>query len=120
MVELVEYMLVFGLTVTISVLGFVILGGALPVLSQTQTKAQLEEIQGAADLAAIRGNATLIMPLSNVSLDCSQGDLTLSSGGSSYSAPYSYPCSFSLGGVSCLCTLVFTRSQGVVQLMVKS
>ncbi len=118
MVELVEYMLVLGLTVTLSALGFVILGGALPVLNQSQAKAQLEEIEGAAGLAALKGNTTLVLPLSDASLECSQGLLSISSGGSSYSSPVDYPCSFSYEGVSCLCSLIFSESQGEVQLRV--
>ena len=118
--ELIEYALVVGLTISLSALGFAILGGSLPVLGQSQARAQMEEVDGAAGLAALKGNATLVLPLSQASLECSQGVLTLESGSSDLTTPVEYPCSFSYTGVSCLCTLVFTESEGVVQLRLKS
>ncbi|MGD0637585.1 MAG: hypothetical protein ABSA72_06060 [Nitrososphaerales archaeon] len=118
MVELIEYVLVFGLTVSLSAFSVLIFHGSIPPLDQNQAKAQMDEIAGAAGLAALNGNATLVMPLSNVSLSCSQGVLSITAGGSSLSSPVGYPCNFRLDGVSCLCTLVFTRSQDGLMLRV--
>ncbi len=118
MVELIEYVLVFGLTVSLSAFSILILNGSIPSLDQNQSKAQMDEVAGAAGLAALDGNATIVLPLSDASLSCSQGVLSLSSGSSNLSSSVGYPCSFHLDGVSCLCTLFFTRSQDGLQLKV--
>lgn len=120
MVELIEYLLVFGVTVSLSAFSLLIIGGSLPIVNQSQARAQLEEITGAAGLAALKGNATLVLPLSNASASCSQGTMSLSSGGSTYSSPVGYGCSFQFKGVSCLCTMVFSRSPAGVVLRVVS
>ena len=118
MVELIEYVLVFGLTVSLSAFSILILDGSIPSLDQNQARAQMDEIAGAAGLAALNGNATVVLPLSGATVACSQGVLSLSGGGSSLSSPVGYPCNFRLEGVSCLCTLVFTRSQDGLMLRV--
>jgi hypothetical protein len=118
MVELIEYFLVFGLTVSLSAFSVLVFDGAIPVLDQNQAKAQMDEIAGAANLAALKGNASVVLPLSDASLACSQGVIHFSSGTASYSSQTGYPCDFQLTGVSCLCTLVFTQSQDGVELKV--
>jgi hypothetical protein len=118
MVELIEYVLVFGLTVSVSAFSVLILSGSIPSLDQNQAKAQMDEVAGAAGLAALNGNATIILPLSDATIACSQGVLSLTAGGSSFSSSVGYPCNFRLDGVSCLCTLLFTRSQDGLQLRV--
>ncbi len=120
MVELIEYVLVFAVTVSLSAFSILILGGSLPIMDQTQAKAQMDEIAGAASLAALNGNATVILPLSGASISCSQGILRFSSGGSNLSTAVGYPCSFNLDGVSCLCTLAFSRGPDGLELKVES
>ena len=121
MVEVIEYLLVFGITVSLSAFSILILGGSLPTLDQSQAKAQMEEITGAAELAALKGNTTLILPLSDASIACSEGVMTFSSGGQSFSSPIGSPCSFQFRSVSCLCKLVFfTQYQDDVELRVDS
>ena len=120
MVELVEYILVFGVTVSLSVFSVVILTGSSPLIGQSQTKAELDEIAGAASLAALRGNTTLVIPLAGTSVECSQGIVSISSGSSSFSSPIGYPCDFRLDGMNCLCTLSFTRSGNGVDVKVVS
>jgi hypothetical protein len=110
MVEIIEYALVFAVTVSLSVFSVLILGGAAPVLDHSQSTAEADEISGAASLAALRGNATIVVPLSDASLACSQGVLAVSSGGSSYTTALGYPCNFRFSGVTCLCTLNFVQS----------
>ncbi|MDA4114325.1 MAG: hypothetical protein OK474_09785 [Thaumarchaeota archaeon] len=119
MVEVIEYLLVFGITVSLSAFSVLILGGSLPILGQSQAKAQMDEITAAADLAALKGNTTLILPLSDASLSCSQGVMTFSSGGQSLSSSIASPCSFQFKSVTCLCKLVFfAQDQGEVGLRV--
>jgi len=120
MVEVIEYLLVFGITVSLSAFSILIVGGSLPILDQSQAKAQMDQIAGAADLAALKGNATVILPLSDASIACSRGVMTFSSSGQSLSSPVGSPCGFRLTSVSCLCKLVFTQDRGELELMVES
>ena len=120
MVELIEYILVFGLTVSLSAFSFLILGGSMPVLDQSQAKAQMDEITNAARLAALQGNSTLVLALSDASASCQQGVVSYTGGGSTLSTAVGFPCSFQFQGVSGLCTLDFSRSEGVVNLRVAS
>lgn len=120
LVELIEYVLVFAVTVSLSAFSILILGGSLPIMNQTQAKAQMDEVAGAASLAALDGNSTVILPLSGASISCSQGVLRFSSGGSNLSASVGYPCSFKLDGISCLCTLAFSRAPDGLELKVES
>jgi hypothetical protein len=110
MVETIEYILVFAVTVSLSAFSILILGGSAPILGKSQAMAEVEEISGAASLAALRGNATVVLTLSDASLACSQGVLAVSSGGSSYSSSIGDPCSFQFSGVTCLCSLSFTQT----------
>jgi hypothetical protein len=120
MVEVIEYLLVLGITVSLSAFSILILSGSLPILNKSQAKADMDEITGAASLAALKGNTTLILPLSNASISCSQSMVTFSSGGSTYSSSISFPCNFQIDGVSCLCKLLFVRSNDGVELRVIS
>ena len=118
MVEILEYVLVFAVTASISGFSVVILSGSLPILGQSQVHAQLDEISGAAGLAELKGNSSVVLPLSNASISCSGGVVSLSSGGSDYSTNVGYPCHFGFTGLTCLCTLTFTRGEGELQLKV--
>jgi|HubBroStandDraft_2_1064218.scaffolds.fasta_scaffold577496_2 hypothetical protein len=119
MVEVIEYLIVFGITVSLSAFSILILGGSLPILDQSQAKAQMDEITGAADLAALKGNTTLILTLSDASLSCSQGVMTFSTGGENLSSSIPSQCNFQFESVTCLCKLVFfTHHQGEVGLRV--
>ncbi len=120
MVEIIEYTLVFAVTLSLSAFSILILGGSVPILSQSQAMAELQEISGAASLAAMRGNATVVLPLSDASLACSQGVFDISSGGSSYSSSIGNPCSFRFSGVTCLCTLNFMQTRDGLDLQVTS
>ncbi|MGA2666158.1 MAG: hypothetical protein ABSF83_14555, partial [Nitrososphaerales archaeon] len=94
-------------------------GGSLPVLSQSQASAQMEEISGAASLAALRGNATVVVTLSDASLSCSEGVIAFSSGSSTLTSQTGDPCDFRFTGVSCLCTLVFSQTEDGLSLKVE-
>ena len=120
MVEILEYILVFAITALLGGFSVLVVQGALPVLHQTQGAAEFDELTGAASSAAIEGSATVVIPLSNASIGCSQGTMVFSSGGLSYRSPLEYPCSFAYSGLSCLCRLVFSRNSDVVGLQVES
>lgn len=110
MVELIEYLLVFGVTVSLAGFSIVVLGGFLPTLHQTQGQAQLDQIAGAAGLAAQNGSAALVLTMDNASIVCSGGTVRLTTEGSTYSASIGASCSFTASDLNGVCKLVFTRT----------
>ena len=119
-VEILEYVLVFAITALLAGFSVIVVQGSLPVLHQTQGGAEFDELTGAASSSEVEGNATVVVPLSDASIGCSQGVLSFSSGGLNYTSQVGYPCSFAYSGLSCLCRLVFSRDSDVVGLQVKS
>jgi hypothetical protein len=119
-VELLEYTLVFAVSVMLAGFSVLVLQNSLPSLHQTQSGAEFQEISGAAGSAAVDGTSTITIPLSNASISCSQGVMSFHDGGLSYSSTLGYPCNFDYGGVSCLCKLVFTQDSQVLELQVES
>jgi hypothetical protein len=120
LVEIIEYLLVFGVTAVLAGFSVLVFGGSLPTLHQTQDQAELDQIAGAAGLAAENGTATLALPLSNATISCSDGIVELSTGGGSFSAGIGASCGFSVSGLNGLCTLLFTRSSSGVALEVET
>jgi hypothetical protein len=119
-VEILEYLLVFAITAMMAGFSVVVVQDSLPVLHQTQGGAEFDELSGAATSAAVAGSATVVMPLSDASIGCSQGVIAFSAGGLNYTSRLGYPCNFSFSGVTCLCQLVFSRDSDAVELQVKS
>ncbi len=109
MVELIEYLLVFGITAAIAGFSVAVFAGFLPALHQTQSQAELGQIVGAAGLAAQNGTASLVLSLDNASINCSDGILSLSTGGETYSSSIGASCSFNYSGLNGVCNLVFSR-----------
>lgn len=119
MVEVIEYLLVFGVTALLAGFSVAVFGGYLPTLRQTQGQSELDQIVGAAGLAATNGTAVLVLPLNDAALSCSNGTISLSTGGANYSSGIGASCGFSVSGLNGLCTLVFTRDPGGLVLEVK-
>lgn len=119
MVELVEYLLVFGVTAAIAGFSVAVFGGFVPTLHQTQSQAELDQMADAAGLAAENGTASLILPLDNASISCAGAVLSFSAGGQTYSSSIGSSCSFSYDGLSGVCTLIFTRSDSQIGLEVE-
>ena len=118
--EILEYTLVFAVTVMLAGFSVLVLQGSLPALHQTQAGAEFQEVTGAVGSAAVDGSSTISIPLSNASISCSQGVISFHEGGESYSSTLGYPCEFAYGGVSCLCKLVFTEESQVLELRVET
>jgi hypothetical protein len=110
LVELVEYLLVFGVTTIVAAFSVLVFGGFVPTIHQTQDQSELDQIAGAAALAAENGTATVVLPLTGATIQCSDGMIQLSTGGFSYSSAIGASCGFSDSGLNGLCKLVFTRS----------
>lgn len=109
MVEVLEYTLVFAITALVAGFSVVVVQGSLPVIKQTEGSAELDELSGAATTAVVEGSATIALPLTNASLSCSSGTLSLTLQGLNYTSKIGYQCSFALPHLTCLCTVVFTR-----------
>lgn len=119
MVELIEYLLVFGVTAAVAGFSVVVFGGFLPTLHETQSQAELDQIADAAGLAAQNGSASLVLPFDNASISCVGGVITFSTGGDTYSSSVAVSCDFSYAGLNGICNLVFTRLDGMVGLEVE-
>jgi hypothetical protein len=110
MVELMEYLLVFGVTAALAGFSVLTFSGFLPALHQTQGQSELEQVAGAAELAAQNGSATIVLPLTNATVSCESGTMTLHTAGTDYSSSIGADCGFSVTGLNGLCKLVFTRT----------
>jgi len=115
-----EYMLVFGVTAVLAGFSVMVFGGSLPALHQTQDQSELDQIAGAAGLAAENGTATLVLPLTNATISCSNGVIELSTGGTTYASGIGASCGFTLTGLNGICKLVFTRSANGIGLEVEA
>lgn len=119
MVELIEYVIVFGISVGLAGAAVMILQGAAPGIDQVAEASASDQIAGAARLAAVEGgNATLVLPLDDAAVSCSAGSLLISSGGTSRAYQVGYPCEFDYAELDGECTLVFSAASASLQLSV--
>ena len=119
MVEIMEYLLVFAVTLAIAGFSVVVFTGSLPVLHETQGQEEANQMAAAVGLAARNGTSSLVVPLSQASVACSGDTLALSSGGETYTSPVSAPCAFSEDGLDGMCTLDFSLGNGTVSMEVQ-
>jgi hypothetical protein len=113
-VELIEYLLVFGVTASLAGFSILVFGGFLPTLHQTQGQAELDQIAGAAGLAAQNGSAGLVLTMNNASVACSGDVVQLSTGGATFTTSIGASCDFSASNLNGVCKLVFTRTEAGV------
>jgi len=108
MVELIEYVLAFTITAGLAVASVAFVHGALPGLEQVTSQSKADQIAGAARVAVVEGKATrLVLPLSGTSVSCESGTLDVSMSGREYRREIGFPCSFSSGSLTGVCTLLF-------------
>jgi hypothetical protein len=119
LVELMEYLLVFGVTAALAGFSVMTFSGFLPALHQTQGQSEVEQLAGAAELAAQNGSATIILPLANATVSCSAGLLSLQTAGMGYSSSIGAACAFRATGLNGLCKLVFARTETGVTMEVQ-
>jgi hypothetical protein len=121
LVELMEYLLVFGVTVSLAGFSVMVFGGFLPTVNHTVAQTEVDQIAGAASLAAENGSASLVLTFTNASISCSQGVVELSTGGQAYSSDVTAgSCGFGATDLTGVCKLVFTSSDGLIGLEVDS
>jgi hypothetical protein len=109
MVELIEYVIVFGVSVGIAGACVMLVNGALPGLSEAAAVSTSDQVAGAARIAVMEDrNITLLLPLHNSSVSCSAGSLSVSISGDPRAFAVGFPCSFDYRGLNGACTLVFS------------
>jgi len=109
MVELIEYVIVIGISAGLAGASILVVEGAIPGLGGLASASRSDQIAGAAKLSVVEGgNATLLLPLQDESIACSSGSLVVSDAGGSHTYLVGYPCSFGLYGLTGPCTLTFS------------
>ena len=79
MVEIIEYVLVFGITAGLAAASVMVVSGAMPGLGDVAAASASDQMAGAARIAAVEGrNVTLVLPLQSTSLSCDGGSLSVS------------------------------------------
>lgn len=119
MVELIEYVIAFGISAGVAGASVMLVNGAMPALSQIAASSKSDQIAGAARIAVVEGrNATLVLPLDGASITCADGALFVSEGRASTTYPLGFPCSFSFKGLNGTCALVFSAPEDSLRLKV--
>jgi len=109
MVELIEYVIVFGISAGLAGASVMLVDGAMPGLKEVAAVSTSDQVAGAARIAVVEGrNVTLLLPLKDSSVSCATGSLSVSIGGESRAYGVGFPCSFDFEGLNGACTLVFS------------
>jgi hypothetical protein len=113
MVELIEYILVFGISLGVAGVGIALVNGMAPGLNQMVSASQSEQVAGAARIAVVEGqNVTLLLPLTNATISCASGFLSVAINGPAQTYQLGYPCSFAFEALTGQCNLVFSEDEG--------
>jgi hypothetical protein len=119
MVELIEYVMIFGISAGVAGASVMLVNGAMPGLNQVASASKADQIAGAARIAVVEGrNVTLLLPLAGSSVSCAAGSLSVSVGGDPRAYDVGSPCSFDFRGLSGECTLVFSAPADALDLEV--
>lgn len=119
MVELIEYVIVFGISAGLAGASVMLVNGAMPGLNEIAAASASDQVTGAARMAVVEGrNVTLLLPLQATTISCAGGSLSVSIGGDSRAYELGFPCSFDYQGLSGTCTLVFSAPAEALQLRV--
>jgi hypothetical protein len=109
MVELIEYIIVFGISAGVATASVMLVDGAMPGLNEVASVSKSDQVAGAARIAVLQGaNVTLLLPLQDSSVSCAAGSLSVSFGNESRAYEMGFPCSFDFQGLNGACTLVFS------------
>lgn len=120
MVELMEYVILFGISASVAGASVILVDGAMPGLNQVASASKSDQVAGAARVAIIEDrNVTLLLPLSGSSIACSAGSLSVSVDGSRRTYDVGFPCAFSFYGLKGECTLVFSAPSDSLRLEAK-
>ena len=119
MVELIEYIIAFGISAGVAGASVMLVNGAMPGLGQMAAASKSDQIAGAARLAVAEGrNVTLLLPFKDSSISCAGGEISVSEGRASHTYSLGFPCSFGVKGMDGLCALVFSEPADSLRLEV--
>jgi len=119
MVELIEYVIAFGISAGVAGASVMLVDGAMPGLNQMAAYAKSDQIAGAARIAVGEGrNTTLVVPLRGASIGCADGALSISEGSVSETYSMGFPCSFRFEGLNGACALSFSAPKDSLLLKV--
>ncbi|HVC26566.1 MAG TPA: hypothetical protein VND40_00245 [Nitrososphaerales archaeon] len=117
MVELIEYVIVFGISAGVAGASVMLVDWAMPGLNGVAAMSKSDQVAGAARIAVIEGgNVTLTLPLQDSSVSCAAGSLSVSIDGASRAYEVGFPCSFDFQGLNGACTLFFSAPADALQL----
>ena len=117
MVELLEYVIAFGISAGVAGASVMLVNSAMPGLNQVASASKSDQVAGAARIAVLEDRSvTLLLPLRDSSMACADGSLSLSIEGSQRAYDVGLPCSFDFHGLTGECTLIFTASADSLQL----
>ena len=120
MVELIEYVIVFGISAGAAGAALMLVHGMVPGLNAVAAASESDQIAGAARIAVAQDrNVTLLLPLHDASVSCQDGELTVSTDENSRSYSLYYPCHFQSPGLSGDCSLAFFVQQESIQFEAK-
>jgi hypothetical protein len=120
LVELIEYVIAFGISAGVAGASVMLVNGALPGLAQVASQSGADQIASAARIAAIEGrNVTILLPLHGSSISCSGGSLSVTMNGAARVYQVGFPCSFDYEHLSGSCSLGFSAPGGSLRLEVR-
>ncbi len=118
-VELIEYVIVFGISAGVAAASVAVVTGAAPGFDQVAAASKADQVAGAARLAWMGGgNVTVVLPLREASVSCQHGVLSTTIDGEQREYVLSLPCSFESTGLTGDCILEFSASHGSLMLEV--
>ncbi len=119
MVELIEYVIVLGISAGVAGASVMVVNWAMPGLAAAAALSKSDQVAGAARIAIVEDRSvTLALPLQGSSISCAAGSLSISVDGHSQAYQVGFPCSFSFQGLSGACTLIFSAATDSLQLAV--
>jgi len=119
MVELIEYVIVFGISAGVAGASVMLVDGAMPGLNEVAAVSTSDQVAGAARIAAIEDrNVTLLVPFQDAGVSCAAGSLSVSIDGVPRAYEVGFPCSFDFQGLNGACTLVFSAPADALRLAV--
>ena len=119
MVELIEYVIAFGISAGVAGASVMLVNGALPGLNQVAAQSVADQVASAARIAVIEDrNVTLLLPLHDSSISCSGGSLSVTMSNAARVYQVGFPCSFDSGHLSGSCSLGFSAPAGSLRMEV--
>jgi hypothetical protein len=118
-VELIEYIIVFGISAGVAGASVMLVNGAMPGLNQIASASMADQVAGAARIAVVEDRSVrLLLPLEVASVSCAAGSLSVAIGGDAHAYDLGFPCSFDFQGLNGECTLVFSAPADTLELEV--